>query len=60
MKTKKADGGRLGLPLAAAFFRLAAPPPALSLQQPPHKKRYQEHRAGVQPSKGNGKPSFQS
>jgi hypothetical protein len=33
MKTKKAEGGRLGLPLAAAFLRLPAPPPARSLQQ---------------------------
>lgn len=31
MKTKKADGGRFGLPLAAAFFRFPAPPAALSL-----------------------------
>ena len=37
MKTKKAEGGRLGLPLAAAFFRLPAPPPALSLQPPPNR-----------------------
>jgi hypothetical protein len=32
MKTKKAEGGRLGLPAAAAaFFLLLAPPAALSL-----------------------------
>jgi hypothetical protein len=33
MKTKKVEGGRLGLPLAAAFLRLPVPPPARSLQQ---------------------------
>lgn len=34
MKTKKAEGGRLGLPAAAAaFFLLLAPPAALSLQE---------------------------
>lgn len=31
MKTKKAEGGRLGLPLAAAFLRFPAAPPARSL-----------------------------
>ena len=35
MKTKKAEGGRLGLPLVAAFLRLLATPPARSLQQQP-------------------------
>jgi hypothetical protein len=35
MKTKKAEGGRLGLPLVAAFLRLSAMPPAWSLQTSP-------------------------
>ena len=41
MKTKKAEGGRLGLPAAAAsFFLLLAPPAALSLQGPTSQTTY--------------------
>ena len=57
MKTKKAEGGRLGLPLAAAFLRFPAPPPARSLQQQPHNSLAKRI---VQPSSSQGKeePSF--
>jgi hypothetical protein len=47
MKTKKAEGGRLGLSLVVTFLRLPATPPAQSLQQQPHNSLTKSTVVGV-------------